>query len=249
MPLPVDVHDPDAIIGEVSARTLRLIHAASTLGEADLAAPSVLPGWTRGHVLAHVARQAEAAAGVMREAAQGRSGTMYPSVEARARAIEDSAGAGTAEHVQGLLDSAVRFLDAWRDLPVARRDVGWTLPSGVTRTAGEVPWLRWREVVLHHVDLGLPVDGGPDLPGGDPLVGRLLDETLEGFSRKPGVPHLVLLDPGGARRGELGAGGGPGSGPVTVEGSAADLVLWLAGRSTGHGLRADAPLPALPSWP
>lgn len=249
MPLPVDRHDPDAIIGEVSDRTLRLVRAAATLQDADIAAPSLLPGWTRGHVLAHVARQAEAAAGVLREASQGRSGTMYPSVEARAQAIEDGAGAGPAEQVRGLLDSAVRFLDAWRDLPVARRDVGWTLPSGVTRTAGEVPWLRWREVVLHHVDLGLPAGGGPDLPAGDPLVVRLLDETVDGFSRKPAVAHLVLLDADGDRRWELGAGGGASSGPVTVEGSAADLVLWLAGRSTGTGLRADAPLPALPSWP
>jgi maleylpyruvate isomerase len=248
MPLPVDAHGPDAILGEVSDRTLRLVRAAATLRDADVAAPSLLPGWTRGHVLAHVARQAEAAAGVLREAAQGRSGTMYPSVEARAQAIEDGAAAGPAAQVQGLLEGAVRFLDAWRDLPVERRDIEFTFPSGVSWAAGYVPWLRWREVVLHHVDLDLPAGDGLDLPGGDPLVGRLLDETVEGFARKPDVPRLVLLDPDGDRRWELGAGG-TGSGPVTVEGSTADLVLWLAGRSPGSALRADAPLPALPSWP
>lgn len=248
MPPSVDTHDPDVItgiLGEVSTQTLRLVHAAATLPAAELAAPSLLPGWTRGHVLAHVARQADAAAGVLREAAEGRSGTMYTSVEARNQAIEDGAAAGPAEQLQGLLDSAVRLLDAWRDLPVDRRDVGFALPSGVTRTAAEVPWLRWREVVLHHVDLGLT---SGDLGG--PLVGRLLDETVDGFTGKPGMAQLVLVDAQRDRRWELGTPSTvPGHGPVTVEGSTVDLVLWLSGRSPGTGLRTDAALPALPSWP
>jgi len=243
MPLSVDLHDSDAIIAEVSARTLRLVRDASALQDADLAAPSLLPGWTRGHVLAHVARQAEAAAGVLQEARQGRSASMYPSGEARAQAIEDGAGAGSTRQVQGLLDGAVRFLDAWRELPVDRRGVGFTLPSGAALTAGDMPWLRWREVVLHHVDLGLPA---VDVLGGDPLVDRLLQETVERFAHKPGIAHLVLIDSGHDRRWGLGTGEGS---PVTVRGPAPDLVLWLSGRSQGTGLRADAPLPALPSWP
>ena len=40
--------------------TQRLLSTARVLAEPDLRAPSLLPGWSRAHVLAHVARNADA---------------------------------------------------------------------------------------------------------------------------------------------------------------------------------------------
>ncbi|MFG1700137.1 maleylpyruvate isomerase N-terminal domain-containing protein [Nonomuraea sp. NPDC049309] len=47
-----------ALQAELTAATDRLLATAASLSDADLAAPSLLPGWTRGHVLAHVAQNA-----------------------------------------------------------------------------------------------------------------------------------------------------------------------------------------------
>ncbi|MEO3870681.1 maleylpyruvate isomerase N-terminal domain-containing protein [Nonomuraea sp. B12E4] len=43
---------------ELASATNRLLATAATLSDADIAAPSRLPGWTRGHVLSHVAQNA-----------------------------------------------------------------------------------------------------------------------------------------------------------------------------------------------
>src|SRR5487761_801865 len=44
---------------QVDVATQRLLDDARTLSEADLRAASLLPGWTRAHVLAHVAAFAD----------------------------------------------------------------------------------------------------------------------------------------------------------------------------------------------
>ena len=45
---------------QVDLATQRLLDRARTIPEADLRVPSLLPGWTRAHVLSHVARGADA---------------------------------------------------------------------------------------------------------------------------------------------------------------------------------------------
>ncbi len=49
----------DEIERELAEATERLLATAARLTDEDLRAPSLLPGWTRGHVLAHVARNAD----------------------------------------------------------------------------------------------------------------------------------------------------------------------------------------------
>ena len=51
--------DPLALMGEVDRATDRMLRTAATLDDAAVAAPSPLPGWTRGHVLTHLARNAD----------------------------------------------------------------------------------------------------------------------------------------------------------------------------------------------
>jgi maleylpyruvate isomerase len=108
-----------------------------------------------------------------------------------------------------------------------------------------LPWLRAREVWLHAVDLGT----GADLAGAPAdLLDELAHDITGGLSRQDGCPVLELRPSDRDSSWQLGAGHDDAGGPVSVQGSAADLVLWLAGRSDGAGLTSAGPLPVLPAW-
>ncbi len=252
MPPTQDARAPESLLAEVGGRTLALAAAAARLGSADVAAPSGLPGWSRGHVLAHVANQADAAGGVLLRAADGEVASMYPSQAERDAAIDAGASASPEALVLRVLESAARLHDAWRALPEDRLDVEFTAPAGWFRPVRDVPWLRWREVALHAVDLrlgqGAPF-GGPG-PGAA-LAERLLAETAEAFAARAGVPplELVATDTGRTYPVRSGAAAAGAGGPVTtVRGGTGDLVLWLTGRTDGAGLSPSGALPALPAW-
>src|ERR1700693_1767896 len=61
----------------------RLLAAARVLPELDLRAPSLLPGWTRAHVLAHLARNADAMRGLLIGARARQQRSAYASAQAR----------------------------------------------------------------------------------------------------------------------------------------------------------------------
>jgi maleylpyruvate isomerase len=148
---------------------------------------STLPGWTRKHLVAHVAANADALANLARWAATGIPTPMYPSPEARAAGIEHGLAMSPAE-----LDSWLRRSAACLTSSMGRlTDEQWShevlTAQGRTVPATEIPWLRAREVCVHAIDLGLGVTFG-DLP----------DDFLE-----------ALCADVGARRGEVPAVEGP----------------------------------------
>ena len=67
--------------------TTLLLEAGTGLGEGSLDGPSMLPGWTRRHVLSHVAANAEALGNLVQWARTGVETPMYGSPEARAAGI------------------------------------------------------------------------------------------------------------------------------------------------------------------
>ncbi len=73
--------DPLLLMGEVDAATSRLLRTAASFDAADLAAASLLPGWTRGHVLAHVARNADGFVNLLTAARTGEALPMYASLD------------------------------------------------------------------------------------------------------------------------------------------------------------------------
>ncbi len=115
---------------------------------------SLLPGWTIGHVLTHLARNADALAGMIDGARLGEERLMYPSVEARNADIADGAQRPFAAQVDDIRRSVWRVEQAWATLDAA----GWAghgaAPFGRVPII-ELPWRRWREVEVHRVDLGL----------------------------------------------------------------------------------------------
>ncbi|CAM5573784.1 maleylpyruvate isomerase family mycothiol-dependent enzyme [Streptomyces abikoensis] len=221
-------------LASVREATDRFLSAAGTLDDAAVAAPSRLPGWTRGHVMAHVARNADALVNVL----AGRP--MYASAESRDGDIARDAGRPLDAHLADLRESAAR-LSAQAALPA-----DWSrtvvMRNGVTDRAARVPFRRWIELELHLVDL----DAGyelRDLP--EEFTGREIAFLAERWSSRPGIPAVTLVaDDGRSWR----TGGTAEGGPVTVTGSPAGLLAWLAGRGD-KGAALDtggAPLPVLP---
>ncbi|MEV5143210.1 maleylpyruvate isomerase family mycothiol-dependent enzyme [Streptomyces sp. NPDC052727] len=216
----------------VREATDRLLTAVATMDNASLAAPSRLPGWSRGHVLAHLARNADALVNVL----QGRP--MYASAEARDIDIERDAPRPVEVQIADVRESAARFQAA------GEAPADWTrtveLRNGVTDSASRVPFRRWVEVELHHVDLGIGYEL-EDLPA--EFLERETGFLAERFSGRPEIPATLVTD--GTRAWTTGrAADEPG---ITVTGRPADLVGWLAGRRDGAALEVGGgALPKLP---
>ncbi|MFH9943764.1 maleylpyruvate isomerase family mycothiol-dependent enzyme [Streptomyces murinus] len=212
--------------------TERLLNAVAQLDNASLAESSRLPGWSRGHVLAHLARNADALVNVL----EGRP--MYASAEARDADIDNGAARPLETQLADLRETTERFRAAG-DAPA-----DWTrtveLRNGVTDDAARVPFRRWGEVELHHVDLGIGYDL-ENLPA--EFLERETDFLTRRFSGNPDVPATRVTD--GTHEWTTGR---PADKPeVTVTGTPADLLGWLAGRRDGSALTTDGEaLPKLP---
>ena len=107
--------------GQVDGATQRLLDDARTLSEADLRAASLLPGWTRAHVLAHVARDADAMRNLLIGARSGQARPAYASAQARDAGIEQGAAMGAGDLMADLADSASASCSSWARMPSATR--------------------------------------------------------------------------------------------------------------------------------
>ncbi|MCD9142262.1 maleylpyruvate isomerase family mycothiol-dependent enzyme [Streptomyces albireticuli] len=222
------VHD----LAAVREATDRLLSAVGKLDNAAVAEASRLPGWTRGHVLAHLARNADALVNVL----AGRP--MYAGAEVRDADIARGADRPLEVHLADLRDSAARFTDAAEAPGDPSRTV--ELRNGVTDTAARVPFRRLIEVGLHHVDLGIGYEL-TDLPA--EFTARAIGYLAARYSGHRDVPAVTLTAEGG---GQWRTGGTDGT-PVSVTGTAPALLGWLSGRGAkGADLTTGAPLPALP---
>lgn len=223
--------DPVSDLRAVREATDRLLAAAAVLDNAAVAGPSRLPGWTRGHVLAHISRNADALVNVL----EGRP--MYVTSEVRDSDIERDAPRPLQEQLDDLRTSADRLQEAGRVRGDWERTV--ELRNGVTDRAARLPFRRLVEIELHHVDLGAGYEL-EDLP--KEFTERETQFLAERWSGRSDVPPTRIVTAGGEWR----TGGSEGA-PVTVSGSPADVLGWLSGRRDGSALEcAGGPLPALP---
>jgi maleylpyruvate isomerase len=232
----------DPILGMMTDQTDLLLETTRRLSDADLRAPSLLPGWTRGHVLTHVARNADGLSNVVRSCITGEITPMYVSTERRNADIDEGAGRSPADLEADIESSAERLLALLADVPSDRLDVAVPTGRGWDLRVRDVPRMRLREVAYHHVDLGAGF-GFADLP--DELLRFGLLECPGRFgSVAPGADITARFADGTKLELTI------GDGAVPVRGSAADALGWLTGRSSGVGLTTtgDVPLPSLPSW-
>ncbi|MYS35414.1 maleylpyruvate isomerase [Streptomyces sp. KhCrAH-43] len=213
--------------------TDRLLGATGKLDDAALAEPSRLPGWSRGHVVAHVCRNADALVNVLRDL------PMYADSETRDRDIERDSSRSRAAQLADLTSTAARFVEAAAEPADWSRTV--TLRNGVTDVAARVPFRRRVEVEMHHVDLDVGYEL-EDLPA--EFTAREIDFLAERFGGHPEVVSTAVVDGTGR---VWTTGGGAEGGPVAVRGTAPELLGWLSGRRDGSALTVEGgTLPALP---
>jgi maleylpyruvate isomerase len=128
-------------------------------------APSLLPGWSVGHVLTHLARNADSVVRRLEGAARGELLDQYAGgVEQRRADIEAGAGRPAAELVADVAATSTAVARVMAELPEAAWDAPSRTSRGVVEASRDCVFARWREVVVHHGDLGLaPVPLPPAL--------------------------------------------------------------------------------------
>jgi maleylpyruvate isomerase len=210
------------------------------LGRDDdaMALPSRLPDWTVGHVVTHLARNADGLRRVLAGAAVGELLQPYPSPQARKDDILAGARRSAPAIVLDLTAADGQFADAVDAQPHRVWAATIDLGRGGPAPAEVLLDTRLAEVELHHHDLG--ADAGLDLLTAG-QASALLTAVLRSYARTRELPAMTL-QPQGADPIALGDGGS------VVAGSAVELVGWLSGRTDGTGLRAGDGLPELPPW-
>jgi maleylpyruvate isomerase len=140
-----------------------LLAAVDAMSDDQARRPSLLPDWTRGHVLIHVARSGEGDALTVEASCRGEVGDKYPGgAEQRAADIEAGAASPLPQLRAQLVATQQRLVDAWAALPDDHWDAIARGPFG-ERTATEGVPARRREILVHLVDLDVGV-GPTDLP-------------------------------------------------------------------------------------
>jgi maleylpyruvate isomerase len=147
------------IDGAVDAHR-RLIAAVERLGDADLRRPSALPDWSIGHVLAHLSRNASSHVHLLDAGERGEVADQYAGGAAgRAAEIERDSTMGHAAMLDDLVTSCDALERRWASMPVdAWSGEGRSLMGPVP--LADLPFRRWRETEVHHVDLGIGYEPG-----------------------------------------------------------------------------------------
>jgi maleylpyruvate isomerase len=143
---------------QLDQATQRLLDAARVLPEPDLRAPSLLPGWSRAHVLAHVARNADAMRNLLIGARVRLHRPAYASAQAREDGIETSAAQAPRDLMNDLADSAMALRTMIRQLPAEAWSFGVQMLDSGPFPAADLLTRRLAEVELHHCDLGIGYD-------------------------------------------------------------------------------------------
>jgi maleylpyruvate isomerase len=231
-------------IEETLLATTRYLQALTVLDEQSVRRPSVLPGWSRAHVVAHLARNADAFTRVLSQVAGGEPASMYDSPERRDADIEQTVAThDLAGLVKDGIAAVARLTEAlWScqadpDAPYARVAGGeavFPLHTVGPRRRAEV------EIHLADLDLGYQPSAWPA-----DFSTRMIRQRQDELSGLPeGCPSMVLSCTDVEGVWKFGRGQGP-----EIHGTAGDLAWWLVGRGGGRGLTSSTgELPALGRW-
>ena len=235
-------------LDRLAAATDRLLATATALSDAQAREPSLLPCWTRGHVLSHIARNADGLRNLLIWARTGTETPMYASAESRSADIEAGAGRPAADLAADVRESAARFAAEAANLPGG----AWAVPvralNGPPFPAHEVLDRRLSETEIHNVDLAAgyaPSDWPAD------FVAAALPRVAGSFTGRNDAPCCLVRADGPPHQQFPIGPAGTASPPVVVRGQPADLLAWLLGRGSGAGLRVSGQadgVPAMPAW-
>jgi maleylpyruvate isomerase len=236
--------DVATLLGQLRSSTAGLLGELDQAGwtDEDVTKPSLVPGWTRGHVLTHLARNADAVSGTLTAAARGERREMYPAGrEARAAAIEAGSPRPFAEQLADVRESAEAVDRACATVAAAG---AWDAPAA-RATACDLPWVRIREVEIHRVDLRAGYQTG-QWPAW--FVERLVPEVITELDRRTDIPLRIAASNDGSGSALAGRTWTVGTGaPVDVIGPDWALLAWLVGRPDAADNRLSA-MPPLAPW-
>ncbi|MBV6699805.1 maleylpyruvate isomerase family mycothiol-dependent enzyme [Kitasatospora aureofaciens] len=231
--------EPTVLLDDVRASAARLSATVDALTDREAREPSALAGWSRGHVLTHLARSADVYCWLLTLARTGAEPGPRADATTLDRLLREGAGRDAAALVADLRRSLDRLLDEASAVPAERWSVlvsalaGWRHPAWFTLHRAR------RELEVHHVDLDL--GHIPDAWSVGFVTGAL-DETAAALAARDfAVARIEATD---LDRAWTLAATGP-----TVTGPGHVLLAWLAGRGADARLRSDAPLPSPPAWP
>ncbi len=217
--------------------------------DAELTTATLLPGWTRGHLLTHLARNADSIAGTLSGTLRGEVIAQYPGGrQQRNGDIEAGAGRHLAEQLTDVRESAAKLDRVFGALGEAE---AWDRPSGDDLPAHE--WLRrrWLEVEVHRVDLdcGYTPDRWPPL-----FVASLWPEIAPTLGERATGPVRVEVTVDGSLSGAVtdevvGSSFEAGHGDARTEVRGPDwaVLAWLLGRRSAAEAALGA-APALRPW-
>jgi maleylpyruvate isomerase len=226
-------------LARIKAATALMLDDIAPLGDADMAAPTLLPGWDRAMLLTHLAANADGAWRGVTAAARAEVGEVYPGGrEARNAEIDAGQGAAAAALRQRLSAAATRLDAALAEAP----DEAWhrkaISPQGEVEVGNGLVVGRLREVLVHHVDLdiGYRPDDWPTA-----WVMEEMDRCLLDLPRRLPEGIAVVMEST-----DLGQRWVAGSGDeVDVVGTSAQLFAWVTGRAPAVG---GQPCPPLRPW-
>jgi maleylpyruvate isomerase len=222
-------------LSRLGRETDMFLATVSSLSHEELAAPSLCEGWTRAHVIAHVASSGRALVGLIDWATSGEERQLYASPEARAEAIAALAALPREELLAEVRDSAAAFAgEAQRltgELAIPEVKVG-----GRELPATSIVALRIAEVVVHHHDL----ETAWTIEEADPdSLLNAIEAVVRAIQAK-GAPGMTLVT-------EERDHWIIGNGALHIESDREGLLKWLARGDAAH-IEAEGPVPALPSW-
>lgn len=225
-----------------SEGTALVFTALAALGRDDAAleAPSGLPGWSRKHLLAHLAANAAAVGNLVIWARTGVETPMYTSPQQRAADIERGARLSSQELRDWFARTAGELDAGWDGLTPDQWESPVRTAQGRTVPAAETPWLRAREVMVHAVDFAAGLSFA-DLPAD--FCAALVDDMVAKRSTG-GNPALLVAATDIDRQWQVTGDGEP----VVVTGPLAEVTAWLAGRPHQHLAADGGTAPQLPPW-
>jgi maleylpyruvate isomerase len=204
----------DQIVAGVTDAHRRLERAIANLSDDDARAASLLEGWSVGHVLTHLARNAESFVRLLEGARRGETVEQYPGGKpGRAAAIAEGAGRGAAALIDDVRRQNESLESCWASFDAVPEGLG----------VDDLPLRRWREVEVHHADLG-------------PRYGHGYSSWSPGYLRLDLRQLSMLWD---SRR-PMGLTGLP---PAALSLPEPERLAWLLGRTSVEGLEPAGLLP------
>ncbi|MDR7300337.1 maleylpyruvate isomerase family mycothiol-dependent enzyme [Haloactinomyces albus] len=235
-----------ALLASIEHATGHVLDAVHTMDEVSVHRPSLLPNWTRAHVISHLARSADGCVNLLTWARTGVEHPMYASREDRDADIREGSVRSHRILVEDLRASSARLVEAARALPPHAWSAEVVGAPGKPIPAYEVLRSRLLELWIHLVDLdhGFGLD---DIPADD--AEQLLADTVRQLAGRPDVPALTVVAEfadGTVRSWDLGVPLQRPQQGKRIHGRPGALLGWLLGRAGSGDLRGD--VPDLPPW-